>query len=138
MITITQLSKRYRSVTALDSIDLTIGAGMFGLIGPNGAGKTTLMRILAGLLRPTAGQITVYGHEITRPDDRQAAKALIGYLPQDVATYPNLNAYEFLDYMAILKGVNARATVGVRSTSCWHVSVWRMSPSAGSRRILAA
>ena len=106
MIEIKQLTKTYRGgVHALNGIDLTIGTGMFGLVGPNGAGKTTLMRILAGLLRASGGSVTVFGNDLATNAGRQAAKANLGYLPQDLGLYPNLNAYEFLDYMAILKGV---------------------------------
>jgi len=106
MIEIKGLRKTYnRNVHALNGIDLTIGTGMFGLVGPNGAGKTTLMRILAGLLNASEGIVTVFGHHLATYEGRQRAKAMLGYLPQDLGLYPNLNAYEFLDYMAILKGV---------------------------------
>ncbi|MBC8100491.1 MAG: ABC transporter ATP-binding protein [Armatimonadetes bacterium] len=106
MIEIHQLTKTYRGgVQALNGIDLTIGTGMFGLVGPNGAGKTTFMRILAGLIRPTGGTVRAFGHDLMTHHGRQAVKAILGYLPQELGLYPNLNAYEFLDYMAILKGV---------------------------------
>lgn len=107
MIEIKNLTKTYnRQVHALNGIDLKIGTGMFGLLGPNGAGKTTLMRILAGLLRPSEGTALVFGSDISTMSGRQDAKAVLGYLPQELGLYPNLNAYEFLGYMAILKGVN--------------------------------
>jgi ABC-2 type transport system ATP-binding protein len=110
MIEIQNLTKTYRGkVYALNGIDLQIGTGMFGLVGPNGAGKTTLIRILAGLLRATSGSVTVFGHNLATNAGRQSAKANLGYLPQDLGLYPNLNAYEFLDYMAILKGVTDKA-----------------------------
>ncbi|MDX2162163.1 MAG: ABC transporter ATP-binding protein [bacterium] len=106
MIAVQALKKTYRGgVHALDGIDLTIGTGMFGLVGPNGAGKTTLMRILAGLLKPTGGTVRVFGHDLATHAGRQQAKTILGYLPQELGLYPNLNAYEFLDYMAILKGI---------------------------------
>jgi ABC-type multidrug transport system ATPase subunit len=106
MIEITNLTKTYRGgVKALNGISLDIGMGMFGLVGPNGAGKTTLMRILAGLLRPSSGRVVAFGHDMSNSSGRMAAKANLGYLPQELGLYPNLNAYEFLDYMAILKGV---------------------------------
>ncbi|MBE2183155.1 MAG: ABC transporter ATP-binding protein [Anaerolineae bacterium] len=110
MITISHLSKIYRrGVKAIDDISLEIGTGMFGLVGPNGAGKTTFMRIIAGLLKPTTGEISVFGHNLRSYAGKQAAKAQLGYLPQDLGLYPNLNAYEFLDYMAILKGITGGA-----------------------------
>jgi len=112
MITIQNLTKTYRgNVQALRNVELEIGAGMFGLVGPNGAGKTTLMRILAGLLHPTSGRVRVLDQDMTTAAGKQAVKSTLGYLPQELGLYPDLTAAEFLDYMAILKGVtnpNAR------------------------------
>ncbi len=106
MIEIENLSKTYRGgVKALSNLTLTVDTGMFGLVGPNGAGKTTLMRILAGLLRPSAGRVTAFGHDLGTYNGRHALKMNLGYLPQELGLYPNLTAYEFLDYMAILKGI---------------------------------
>lgn len=108
MITLQNLTKTYsRGVTALDQLSLEIGPGMFGLLGPNGSGKTTLMRMMAGLLRPTAGHITIFGHDIATAPGRQQVKRQLGYLPQELGLYPHLTAREFLDYVAILKGVTA-------------------------------
>lgn len=109
MITIEQLTKIYNGeVHALRGIDLRINDGMFGLLGPNGAGKTTLMRIIAGLIRPTEGSMTVFGHDISSNQGKQVVKAQLGYLPQELGLYPNLSAREFLDYIAILKGITDR------------------------------
>lgn len=106
MIQIENLSRQYRGgVRALHDLTLNIAPGMFGLVGPNGAGKTTLMRILAGLLRPSSGRVQVFGHDLSRFGGRQAVRAILGYLPQDLGLYPGLNAIEFLDYMAVLKGM---------------------------------
>jgi ABC-2 type transport system ATP-binding protein len=110
MIEITNLTKTYPGdVRALRGINLQIGSGMFGLVGPNGAGKTTLMRILAGLIAPTSGEVEVFGHDVTTPAGKMAVKAQLGYLPQELGLYPNLTAFELLDYIAALKGMANRA-----------------------------
>jgi ABC-2 type transport system ATP-binding protein len=110
MITVSQLTKIYgKKVHALRGVDLEIGTGMFGLVGPNGAGKTTLMRILAGLIRPSSGSATVLGHDITTGRGKLAVKSMLGYLPQELGLYPDLSALEFLEYIALLKGVSDKA-----------------------------
>ena len=114
MIEIKGLYKTYgsgsKSVKALQGINLSIEAGMFGLLGPNGAGKTTLMRILAGIVNPSRGSVRVNGHDLAVESERRAVKSVLGYLPQELGLYPDLSARQFIDYMAILKGVdNARA-----------------------------
>jgi ABC-2 type transport system ATP-binding protein len=106
MITVSRLTKTYgKKVQALRGLDLEIGSGMFGLVGPNGAGKTTLMRILAGLLRPTSGKVSVLGNDVTTGRGKKAVKEVLGYLPQELGLYPDLSALEFLEYVALLKGV---------------------------------
>ncbi len=108
-IEIHHLNKVYRGgVHALNDLDLTIPSGMFGLLGPNGAGKTTLMRILAGILRPTSGTLRVGTFDGNSEQGRTAIKRVLGYLPQDSGVYPDLSAREFLDYIAILKGMDDR------------------------------
>lgn len=111
MIGIHHLTKTYRgSIHALQGIDLDIEArGIFGLLGVNGAGKTTLMRILAGLLNPTSGEVTAFGHDLRTRQGKMRTKEILGYLPQEMGIYPSLATREFLDYIAILKGVTSRA-----------------------------
>ena len=100
------LAKTYGGkVRALDGVDLDIPTGMFGLLGPNGAGKTTLMRILAGILRPTSGSVRAGDHDAATEAGRAAIKRVLGYLPQELGLYPDLKAWEFLDYVGILKGL---------------------------------
>ena len=110
MIEITSLTKTYRSgakaVHALNGIDLQIGPGMFGLLGPNGAGKTTLMRILAGIVNRSQGSVRVNGHDLATEQGKRAVKSVLGYLPQELGMYNELNAVQFVDYMAILKGLD--------------------------------
>jgi ABC-2 type transport system ATP-binding protein len=103
------LTKTYRGgVRALDGVDLTIPGGIHGLLGPNGAGKTTLMRILAGILHPSGGSARVGDHDLATEAGRTAIKRTLGYLPQEMGLYPDLNAREFLDYFGLLKGLDDR------------------------------
>jgi ABC-2 type transport system ATP-binding protein len=110
MIEITALTKTYqtgkRAVNALNDISLQIGVGMFGLLGPNGAGKTTLMRTLAGIVNPSSGEVHINGHNLSTERGKQAVKSMLGYLPQELGMYPDLTAAQFVDYMAILKGMD--------------------------------
>jgi ABC-2 type transport system ATP-binding protein len=103
------VSKEYRGgVRALRGVQLALGPGVLGLLGPNGAGKSTLMRILATITRASSGQVLWNDVDIVaRPE---ALRTVLGYLPQDFGVYPNLNAVEFLEYLAAVKGLEARAT----------------------------
>ncbi len=106
MLAIRNLGKIYPGpVQALVDIDLEVGAGMFGLLGPNGAGKTTLMRIVAGLLEPTTGEVTLDGHDIVA--EPQQVWRRLGYLPQEFGFYPHLTGERMLAHLLRLKGVEA-------------------------------
>jgi ABC-type multidrug transport system ATPase subunit len=108
-LVIENVSKEYkRGQRALDGFSLTMKPGVLGLLGPNGAGKTTLMTILATITRATAGRVLWNGVDVAREPD--AIRAVLGYLPQDFGVYPKLNAVEFLEYLAAVKGLDA-ATV---------------------------
>jgi len=103
---IDHVSKRYGAKTlALQDFSLELGPGILGLLGPNGAGKTTLMSILATITRPSSGTIRWDGTDLAR--DPNAIRSVLGYLPQDFGVYPNLNAVEFLEYLAAVKGLDA-------------------------------
>jgi len=106
---IENVDKRYKGSDsyALRNISLDIGPGILGLLGPNGAGKSTLMRIVATITKPTGGTVHWNGTDIARRPDEM--RAVLGYLPQDFGVYPNLNADEFLRYMAAIKGVDTEA-----------------------------
>lgn len=110
MIQISKLSKRFKNnAIALQNLSLQIeNRGIIGLVGPNGAGKTTLMRILAGILRPTSGSVNVFGNDLKTRAGREATKARLGYLPQELHVYQHLTAQEFLDYIAIIKGIRSK------------------------------
>lgn len=108
-LNVSHLGKRYRrDFWKLKDFSLEVGPGLLGLLGPNAAGKSTFMRMLATITRPTAGTISWNGVDIARSPD--ATRAVLGYLPQDFGVYPNLNAVEFLEYMAAIKGLDSRST----------------------------
>ena len=104
MLTIRNLVKVYPGpVTALQGVSLDIGTGMFGLLGPNGAGKSTFMRILAGVLEPTSGSVTLEGRDVlANPNELWR---VLGYLPQDFGFFPHLTGEAMLEYLLQLKGV---------------------------------
>lgn len=103
-LTIRDLHKTYASgVQALNSVNMELGAEMFGLLGANGAGKTTLMKILATLLQPDTGTVEINGIDLLT--DKIAARRLLGYLPQEFGFYPTFTAAQMLSYLAALKGV---------------------------------
>ncbi len=103
---ISQLGKQYRrDFWGLKDFSLEVQPGVLGLLGPNGAGKSTFMRMLATITKPSAGTITWDGTDIAKSPD--TLRAVLGYLPQDFGIYPNLNAVEFLEYMAAIKGLDA-------------------------------
>ena len=106
MLAIRNLVKVYPGpVAALQGISLDIPSGMFGLLGPNGAGKTTLMRILAGVLEPTSGDVTLDGENVLANPMRLWQS--LGYLPQDFGFFPHLTGQQMLEYLLELKGVQA-------------------------------
>jgi ABC-type multidrug transport system ATPase subunit len=107
-IEIRNVKKRYKDLQALKGVSFTVEEGeFFGLLGPNGAGKTTLMSILATITRASEGKVTWNGANLAA--DPNALRAVLGYLPQDFGVYPNLNAQEFLEYLAAVKGLDAAA-----------------------------
>ncbi len=103
-IEISHLTKKYSNgVMALEDISFTVGGGIFGLLGHNGAGKTTLMKAIVTILRPSCGTISVCGFDTKKQGDN--VRSLIGYLPQELSMYPSLSVFDFVSYMAALKGV---------------------------------
>ncbi len=103
MIELSALTKRYGSFTAVDGIDLSVPDGeLFGFLGPNGAGKTTTLRMIAGILRPTAGSIRIAGIDIAK--DPIAAKTKLGFIPDRPFIYEKLTGGEFLRFVAGLYG----------------------------------
>lgn len=106
MLSLKNVGKRYkRDFWGLEDFNLELKPGVLGLLGPNGAGKSTLMRILATITKPTTGNITWDSVDIVQ--NPKNLRNILGYLPQDFGVYPNLNAIEFLKYMAAIKGINS-------------------------------
>lgn len=107
-LSIENVSKRYGGGNwALRNFSLQLGPCVLGLLGPNGAGKTTLMSILATITRATEGRVVWNGTDLAADPD--ALRSTLGYLPQDFGVYPNLNAVEFLEYLAAVKGLDSAA-----------------------------
>ncbi|MFD1424390.1 ABC transporter ATP-binding protein [Laceyella tengchongensis] len=102
-LTIKDVSKHYGKKRALHQLNLELDKGVWGFLGPNGAGKSTMMKILATIDQPTEGTVTWNGVDIVKHP--LALRSELGYLPQDFGVYPNLNAIEFLEYMAAIKGL---------------------------------
>ena len=113
MLSIRDLVKVYPGpVSALQGVDLDVPRGMFGLLGPNGAGKTTLMRIVAGLLEPTSGSVTLDGMDVVA--DPTVMWKTLGYLPQEFGFYPHLTGAAMLAYLLKLKGIEPTAGMTMR------------------------
>lgn len=98
---IDRISKQYKNKIAVDRLSLTLTGGVYGLLGANGAGKTTLMRMICGISKPTSGEVSFNGIDVSEERYRDA----LGYLPQDFGYYPEFSAQDFMYYMASLKGL---------------------------------
>ena len=109
-IEISHVTKKYSNgVLALDDISFCVGSGVFGLLGHNGAGKTTLMKALVTVLSPSTGTIRVCGFDSRKQGNE--VRERIGYLPQELAMYPSLSVFDFVNYMAELKGIHDKKVV---------------------------
>ena len=103
-LVIENLTKRYGEFTALNDVSIKIGSGeIVGLLGPNGAGKSTLLKIIVGILRPTSGSVKLDGIDILQ--NPEAAKKIIGYVPENASLYTNLTVVEFLTFVGKIRAV---------------------------------
>ena len=106
MIEIRNLSKRYGALTAVNDISFSVSAGqVLGFLGPNGAGKSTTMKMITGFLTPTAGTVSVCGHDVE--SQPLAAKACMGYLPEGAPSYGEMTVRGFLEFIADIRGLPA-------------------------------
>ena len=106
-LVVDRLTKQYKNKIAVDRISFRFQEGVYGLLGANGAGKTTLMRMLCGILTPTGGEVSFDGMDVNTEEYR----GCLGYLPQDFGYYPNFTGWDFLLYMAALKGIGKKQAV---------------------------
>lgn len=107
-IEMTNVTKRYGRVRALDDVTVSAGPGVTGLLGPNGAGKTTLIRMVATVLAPDDGIVRLLGRDPARAHERVEIRRRLGYMPQEPGFYQRFTAFEFVDYVAILKEMTDR------------------------------
>jgi ABC-2 type transport system ATP-binding protein len=97
------LIKGYGATRAVDGVSLSAGRGVVGLLGPNGAGKTTLLRMLATVLAPDSGRLSLLGLDPAKPGERLEIRRRLGYLPQTPGLYPGFTPFDLVDYVAVLK-----------------------------------
>jgi len=116
------------NIQGLNGVDLDVSPGMFGLLGPNGAGKTTLMKILATLLEPDSGTAEMNGVDLIA--NKQSAREMLGYLPQEFGLYPTFTAEQTLDYFAKLKGVFVAKQRKSWWARCWKGSIFARPQAA--------
>lgn len=108
MIELKHLTKCYKNIRAVDQVNLRIGEGSrFGFLGPNGAGKTTTIRMMAGVLKPTEGEVIVHGHRLSK--EPSVVKRLIGFIPDRPYVYEKLTGLEFITFVAGLYGLEPGA-----------------------------
>lgn len=105
-LTIDQISKKYKDKAAVSQVSLKLTPGVWGLLGANGAGKTTLMRMVAGILKPTEGKVLYDGISIQVLGEKY--RDIFGYLPQEFGFYPEFTVQDYLEYMAVLKGLDKK------------------------------
>ena len=103
---IEHISKQFKDMTAVDDVSLHIAPGVWGLLGANGAGKTTLMRMIAGIMKPSAGKILYDGIPISHLKEKY--RDVFGYLPQEFGFYPEFTVKDYLEYVSVLKGLNTK------------------------------
>lgn len=108
-IKLTDISKSYKKITAVNHVNLTLSPGITALLGANGSGKTTLLRIITTVLQPDSGTVFWNGSSILKDSDD--FRAVLGYLPQNFGYYKEFTALDFMLYLAALKGIDGRTAL---------------------------
>lgn len=131
LIAARNLTRRYGAVTALDALSVQVEPGITGLVGANGAGKSTFVKILLGIVEPSDGDAEVMGHDVVR--DREAIRALVGYMPEHDCLPPDMSATEFVSFMARCSGLPAVAARERAAEVLRHVGLFeeRYRPMGG-------
>ena len=146
-IEIDQLTKSYGGTRAVDGISFTSGRGVVGLLGPNGAGKTTLLRMVATVLAPDSGSLSLLGLDPADPGERTEIRRRLGYLPQSPGLYPGFTPFDLVDYVAVLKEhtdrdwrreETRRVLESVGLSDVMHQKIRRLSGGMKQRVALAA
>ena len=108
MIKVENLKKNFGTKVAVNGISFEVAKGeVLGFLGPNGAGKSTTMRMITGFITPTAGRVSVGGHDMS--DDPVPAKRIIGYLPENAPSYSDMTVSGFLHFTAEIRGLSGEA-----------------------------
>lgn len=136
-LTMEHLTKRFKDMTAVNDVSLQITPGVWGLLGANGAGKTTLMRMIAGIMKPTFGEIRYDGIPIS--ELKESYRDVFGYLPQEFGFYPEFTVKDYLEYVAVLKGLtdkDSRRRIGelLEQLTLSHVKNKKISKLSGGMK----
>ena len=110
VVSTSALTRRFGGVAAVDSLDLDVTGGVVGLLGPNGSGKTTFLRMLATVLSPTSGDVSIFGLDPSKSGQRTDIRRRLGYLPQEPGFYRGFSAFDLVDYVAVLKEMSERSS----------------------------
>ena len=131
LIAARNLTRRYGAVTALDALTVQVERGITGLVGANGAGKSTFVKILLGIVEPSEGEAELMGYDVVR--EREAIRALVGYMPEHECLPPDMSAAEFVSFMARCSGLPATAARERTAEVLRHVGLFeeRYRPMGG-------
>ena len=136
-LTIENITKQFKDLKAVDSVSLHITPGVWGLLGANGAGKTTLMRMIAGIMKPTSGEVLYDGIPIGQL--KESYRDIFGYLPQEFGFYPEFTVKDYLEYISVLKGLTKedskrKINLLLKQLSLSHVKTKKIAKLSGGMK----